>query len=57
MEHRVHDIYCYYDYHKYLSDFYAEKKSSFPYFSYRYSCVQIGMAAPWLRCSAVAVKQ
>jgi|WetSurMetagenome_2_1015567.scaffolds.fasta_scaffold236424_1 uncharacterized protein (TIGR02147 family) len=39
----MHDIYCYYNYHKYLSDFYSEKKSSFPYFSYRYIGQKVGI--------------
>lgn len=39
----MQDIYSYYDYHKYLNDFYTEKKSSFPMFSYRYISQKVGV--------------
>jgi uncharacterized protein (TIGR02147 family) len=39
----VLDIYSYYDYHKYLMDFYKDKKSSFPLFSYRYISQKVGI--------------
>jgi uncharacterized protein (TIGR02147 family) len=39
----VQDIYSYYDYRKYLSDFYAEKKSSVPRFSYRHISQKVGI--------------
>lgn len=37
------DIYSYYDYHKLLSDFYTEKKTSFPLFSYRFISQKVGI--------------
>ena len=39
----MQDIYSYYDYHKYLMDFYNEKKSSLPLFSYRYISDKVGI--------------
>ena len=39
----MNDIYSYYDYHQYLSDFYTEKKSSLRYFSYRYVGQKVGI--------------
>lgn len=37
------DIYAYYDYQKYLNDFYQEKKSQHAYFSYRYISQKVGI--------------
>lgn len=37
------DIYTYYDYQKYLSDFYHEKKSQNAFFSYRYISQKVGI--------------
>jgi uncharacterized protein (TIGR02147 family) len=42
------DIFEYYDYHKYLLDFYTEKKGTSRYFSYRYMGRQLGIDAGYL---------
>jgi uncharacterized protein (TIGR02147 family) len=39
----VQNIYSYFDYHKYLNDFYTEKKSSLSYLSYRYVSQKVGI--------------
>lgn len=43
MEHRVQNIYSYYDYHKYLNDFYTEKNTSLPHLSYRSIGQKVGI--------------
>jgi uncharacterized protein (TIGR02147 family) len=42
------NIFEYYDYHKYLLDYYTEKKGTSRYFSYRYMSRQLGIDAGYL---------
>ena len=42
------NIFTYYDYHKYLLDYYSEKKGTSRYFSYRYMSRQLGIDAGYL---------
>jgi len=42
------NIFEYYDYHKYLFDYYTEKKGTSRYFSYRYMSRQLGIDAGYL---------
>jgi uncharacterized protein (TIGR02147 family) len=42
------NIFTYYDYHKYLLDYYSEKKGTSRYFSYRYMGRQLGIDAGYL---------